>query len=155
MDARYNKEALIERIEAISSLRRKISLTNLDAVSFIESHSTDWKQKTLVYLDPPYFETGRDLYYDFYKTNDHANVATAVHRLTHVKWIVSYDDVLPIADLYEFDQGMRYQIKYSARNRIVGREAMFFSSELKVPAVRGSMIEIERWEPKISEVPLV
>ncbi|CAA2154547.1 hypothetical protein MBRA_00221 [Methylobacterium brachiatum] len=145
MDARFNKSNLIDRIEAISRFRRKITLTNLDAVHYLKEYSADWGKKTLVYLDPPYFEKGRDLYYDFYKADDHANVAIAVHQLNHVSWVVSYDDVGPIADLYRSDQGIRYSIGYSARKRVVGKEAMFFSAGLMVPEVHGSMIELERW----------
>ncbi len=145
IDARYTKPELVYRIRRIAAARRRIALTNLDAVEFLELHSQGWKPKTLVYLDPPYFEKGRHLYYDFYKADDHANVAVAVQKLLHVRWIVSYDDATLIHDLYPDDQGLRYMIGYSARDRQQGRETMFFSSGLKIPPVEGSMVEIERW----------
>lgn len=146
IDARYNKEALIERIERISRMRKYISLTNLDAVEFLNTAARTWSKKTLVYLDPPYHDKGRDLYYDFYKHDDHANVAFATHKLTDVHWIVSYDDVEPIHDLYRADSCLRYTIGYSARERVRGAEAMFFSSGLAIPPVQGSMIEFRRDE---------
>lgn len=144
LDARYNKEALIERILKISRLRRYINLTNLDAVEFLKSSAPSWPKKTLVYLDPPYYEKGPELYYNFYQHGDHANVAFATHNLTEVKWIVSYDDVEPIHDLYQQASCLRYTIGYSARDRSRGAEAMFFSPGLVIPEVQGSMAEFYR-----------
>ena len=145
LDARYNKADLVERIERIARARRRITLTCLDAVEFLKSASSDWGPRTLVYLDPPYFEKGRDLYYDFYQERDHAGVAEAVQALQKIPWIVSYDDASPIHELYNPASWLQYTIGYSARGRTRGREAMFVSAGLKVPAVTGSMVETGRW----------
>jgi DNA adenine methylase len=145
MDARYNRLELVSRIERIAQARRRITLTNMDAKDLLQKHKMTWTSKTLVYLDPPYFDKGPDLYYNFYKHGDHAGVACAVRTLHGVPWIVSYDDVGPIHALYEHESWLQYQIGYSARNRTKGREAMFFSAGLHIPPVKGSMIEIARW----------
>lgn len=144
LDARYNKEALIQRIEKIARMRRYISLTNLDAVRFLDQMAPAWPKKTLVYLDPPYYEKGRDLYYNFYQHNDHAIVASVTHSLSNVRWIVSYDDVEPIHSLYQQASCLQYTIGYSARERSRGAEAMFFSPGLIIPPVQGSMVEFSR-----------
>ncbi|WP_426025681.1 DNA adenine methylase [Brevundimonas sp. TSRC1-1] len=146
IDARYNKNDLVCRITRIARMRSRITLENRDAVELLKSQAPEWSSKTLVYLDPPYYDKGRDLYYNFYKHDDHANVAFATHNLRGVKWIVSYDDVEPIHALYKSDACLQYTIGYSARERGRGAEAMFFSPDLIVPAVRGSMIETRRWE---------
>lgn len=145
MDARYNRTELVRRIERIAQARRRITLTNLDATELLKKGAPDWTRKTLVYLDPPYFDKGPELYYNFYKHGDHAGVASAVRTLRDVPWIVSYDDVAPIHALYSRESWLQYQIGYSARNRTKGREAMFFSAGLHIPPVAGSMIEIARW----------
>lgn len=144
LDARFNKDALIDRIERIARMRRRVSLTNLDAIAFLNGTAEIWPRKTLVYLDPPYYRKGRDLYYNFYQHDDHANVAYATHGLSSVSWIVSYDDVEPIHDLYSVDSCLQYTIGYSARDRSRGAEAMFFSPGLKIPPVQGSMVELYR-----------
>lgn len=144
LDARYNKEVLIDRIQKIARVRKYISLYNLDAVEFLKSAAPSWPDKTLVYLDPPYYNKGRDLYYNFYEHNDHANVAFATHNIDNVKWIVSYDDVEPIHGLYASSNYLRYTIGYSARECSRGAEAMFFSPGLKIPPVEGSMVELFR-----------
>lgn len=145
LNARYNKGDLISRIERIARARRRVTLTSIDAVEFLRTTSPQWGPKTLVYLDPPYFEKGRDLYYDFYQESDHAGVAAAVQALKTSPWIVSYDDASPIHELYNPASWLQYTIGYSARGRVRGREAMFVSAGLKVPAVTGSMIETGRW----------
>ena len=139
IDARYNKSDLIRRIERIAAARRRIELTNLDAVEFVESKSPTWPSKTLIYLDPPYYEKGSQLYYDYYSDKDHLEVARAVKSLKKFHWLVSYDDVLPIQEMYGSIPALQYTIGYSARNVLRGREAMFFSDGLKVPPVVGSI----------------
>jgi len=44
---------------------------------------------------------GRDLYYDYYEPDDHERVASFVTRkIARQKWIVSYDNVKQVRDLY-------------------------------------------------------
>ncbi|WP_082502501.1 DNA adenine methylase [Methylobacterium sp. Leaf100] len=148
LDARYNKPVLIERIYNIARMRKRVSLTNMDAVDFLKNIPQNTNKKTLIYLDPPYYNKGRDLYYNFYHHDDHANVAFATHGLKGVSWIVSYDDVGPIHDLYQQSSCLQYTIGYSARDRLRGSEAMFFSPGLKIPPVQGSMIETFRSEQR-------
>ena len=88
VDARFNKGDLISRIEKIAALRNRIELTQLDAVKMISSKVKDWKSRTLLYIDPPYFEKGRFLYHDAYQQKDHKHLAYAVRRLKGVNWIV-------------------------------------------------------------------
>lgn len=144
LDARYNAVELIDRIRRIASHRKHITLHNEDAVQLLKNRAESWGQKALVYLDPPYYAKGRELYYNFYQHGDHAEVAAATHSLSGVRWLVSYDDVQPIMDLYDRSATLRYSIGYSARGTGRGTEAMFFSPGLKIPQVRGSMIELER-----------
>lgn len=145
MDARYNRADLVQRIERIAQARRRITLTNLDATELLKTHARNWSNKSLIYLDPPYFDKGPELYYNFYKHDDHAGVASAVRNLQGLTWIVSYDDVEPIHALYPEECWLQYTIGYSARRSFKGREAMFFSAGLKIPPVQGSMVELDRW----------
>ena len=75
IDARYNADELIFRIESIAKMRRKIKLTRSDALALLRFGLPKWPKKTLFYLDPPYYKQGRELYYDYYKRDDHADVA--------------------------------------------------------------------------------
>ena len=143
-NARYNKRELISRIRRIASLRSRIQLTCLDAVDLVDERAQDWGGKALVYMDPPYFAKGKFLYHNSYKPDDHALVASAVKGMVDVNWIVSYDDVRPIHDLYENSPWLQYSLGYSARKRMRGREAMFFSDGLIIPDVPRPLAELHR-----------
>ncbi len=144
IDARYNKLELVKRIQKIASLRNRIEISNLDAIEFIKLKENEWRTKTLVYVDPPYYEKGRYLYHDAYRPDDHREVGEYIKSLDCVSWIVSYDDVRPIHEIYEENNWLQYTLNYSARNVIRGREAMFFSRNLVVPEVVKPLIEIDR-----------
>jgi DNA adenine methylase len=138
IDARYNAQELVSRVEAIAKLRSRIELTKLDALELLANGSKIWPKKTLIYLDPPYYEKGRELYYDFYNNNDHLAVAQYVQeRILDQKWIVSYDNVQPIRDMYTQRRRATYSIGYSARNSRQGSEVMFFCDTLNAPPMTG------------------
>jgi DNA adenine methylase len=99
----------------------------------------------LIYLDPPYYVKGRDLYYDFYQHEDHKNVATFVaKKLIRQRWVVSYDNVRPIRELYRGCQRMTYRLGYSARASREGAEVIFFSNSLRVSQLVGPFKLIRR-----------
>lgn len=133
MDARFNREDLIRRITKIANCAARIEVTCADAVEFLREKCSDFGENDLIYVDPPYFEKGRLLYYDAYGPNDHAAVAELLLGLKGPRWVVSYDDVGAIRGLYESARRLEYTIGYSARRRTRGREVMFFSKGMAVP----------------------
>lgn len=118
-------------------MRSRIKLTRQDALKFLKSGVTRWPKETLIYLDPPYYVKGRDLYYDFYEHRDHESVADFVTKNTRRQWIVSYDNVQPIRKLYAGARHVVYSIGYSARAASKGSEVMFFGGGLKIPQLIG------------------
>lgn len=144
IDARYNAAELSRRIQSIATLRSRIELTRLDALSLISSGTTNWPAKTLIYLDPPYYAKGRELYYDFYKHEDHIDVANSVQSLiVKQKWIVSYDNESAICDMYSQRRRSIYSIGYSARGTKQGSEVMFFSDDMIIAPLVGPVIASE------------
>lgn len=138
IDARYNAEELIFRIESIAKMRNRIELTRSDALALLRIGLPKWSDKTLIYLDPPYYEQGRELYYDYYKSDDHAQLAQFIRsKMEDRAWIVSYDNVEAIRNLYDGARHIVYNVGYSARTSRIGKEVMFFSPNLEVPEVEG------------------
>ena len=144
IDARFNKKALSQLIGDIAQFSTKIIVTQLDAVEVAKAYESSPPPRTLIYFDPPYYEKGRHLYYNYYSQGDHAEVSASIRKLAECRWIVSYDDVEPIHALYANEACLRYRIGYSARNVVQGHEAMFFSEGLKMPSVQGAMMEVSR-----------
>lgn len=139
LDARFNKKDLIERIQLIGDHREQISLTNLDAVTLLERLRGELSPQSFFYLDPPYYIKGGDLYEHHYTHGDHCRVAEAVSHLTPFPWMVSYDDVPQIHALYSNYESMQYTLSYTAQARCRGNEVIFFSKDLVVPEMQGSM----------------
>jgi len=140
INARFNPPELAYRIATIARMKGRISLTRQDALRFLKSGIARWPKRTLVYLDPPYYVKGRDLYYDFYKHEDHEKVARFVtERISGQQWIVSYDNVQPIRELYHECRRVIYDIGYSARSARRGAEVMFFCDGLEIPPLMGAV----------------
>jgi len=140
IDARFNAHELIFRIEAIARLRNRIHLSKMDAVAFLKKHLTNWSEKTLIYLDPPYYTKGKALYYDYYSHEDHEQVAKLVtKRIRRQKWMVSYDNVRAIRRMYNGYRNIDYGVYYSARESKEGREVMFFDQVVRIPSLTGAM----------------
>ena len=93
IDARFNKNELIRRIQRISQYRDKIELHNLDAMKLIEQIIDELPEKTFVYFDPPYYMKGKALYLNFYRENDHILVANRISKISLQKWVVTYDHI--------------------------------------------------------------
>ncbi|MDD5384788.1 MAG: DNA adenine methylase [Gallionella sp.] len=135
LDARFVKPDLIERIKKIALYSDRISLYNQDAETFLQKVTPDLPAKTLIYLDPPYYVKGKGLYENHYAHQDHARVANLVKTITNKKWIVSYDNTPEICQFYKGLPRITYGLNYSAQNRYIGSEVMFFCPDLEIPDV--------------------
>lgn len=140
LDARYNKQDLSRRIQAIADRRNSIHLHREDARRLIKRLAPRLANLNLVYLDPPYFQKGQDLYLNFYEENDHARLARTLTELPpRVRWMLSYDSHPQIAALYRKFRGFSYTLNYTAQERTRGRELIFFSRGMRIPDLTGSM----------------
>lgn len=134
IDARYNKTDLIGRIEHVAGYADMIELTSIDAVELIKRYKRTPSVKTFCYLDPPYYVKGRDLYLNYYNENDHRVIAEALKKYKG-KWIISYDSVPFLKDLYCNYRQREYYLSYSAGKPSKGKELMVYSDGLMLPDV--------------------
>jgi len=134
MDARFNTEDLARRIERIGRWASRIEIYHSDGADFLGQVAEKLGRKALVFLDPPYYVKGQELYANFYEPADHAGIADSVRRLP-VPWVVTYDDQPEVRALYSGCQTLTYEIAYGAGGRYRGREVAFFSDDLELPDV--------------------
>ena len=128
IDARFNKNDLIARIQKIGRFKDRIALTNLDGISFVRKIDAK-PESVFIYLDPPYFQKGADLYMNFYVESDHRRLANFVHKMKK-RWMISYDHHEFILSLYAAERKILYRLSQSASNR-VGNEVLVFSEALR------------------------
>lgn len=140
LDARYNKQQLISRIQGIALYSNRIRVFNKDAEIFIDQIEPTLPRKTLMFLDPPYYEQGHRLYENHYSPVDHARVARMVKTGLRTKWIVSYDNHPEIRKAYAGCRRMVYSLPYSAGDKYEGSEVMFFSHDLRIPKTKSPLL---------------
>ncbi len=136
IDARFNKEDLISRIQRIAVYAERIEVYNLDALDFLDQyliHLPLKNEKILVYLDPPYYQKGNDLYRVHFKKNDHINFADYFKRLENFRWLISYDDSDFIRGLFASNKQSFLKFNYFANKAKVGRELMISSDDCILP----------------------
>ena len=132
LDCRYNRDDLIRRIGRVHKYRDRIHLTNLDALEFLNRCQTHLPTDSLLFIDPPYFGKGAGLYTSFYRPEDHARVASEILKVT-LPWVVTYDDVPEIRQLYKSRRQFSFDINYSLQNKRVGNEILIASKGLRLP----------------------
>lgn len=141
MDCRFNKEDLINRIKKIASKKNKISLYNFDALDLIKKIQDDPNiDNCIYYFDPPYYNKADSLYLNHYKEFDHKIVSEKIKQIKNHKWIVSYDNVEEIQNLYSDCPKKEFSFKHTAYEIREGKEILFFSDNIKQP-------EVENWNP--------
>ena len=133
MDARFPRNELIRRIEAIAEKKRYIHLRNWDAERFIIKYLPKLPTKTLVYCDPPYFNKAEKLYQNHYTPKDHAHISKVIQNKIKHPWVVSYDSNPSILTYYQKYRHFIYTIQYNAALAYKGHEVFIFSENLKIP----------------------
>ena len=131
LDCRFNKNELIKRIERIGKCADHIHVYNEDALTLLTNVDNIVPERSIIYIDPPYYVKGQGLYRNFYKHSDHVAICQA---LTNVKtpWIVSYDNHSAIKEIYQDYRQTDYTLNYSASRKVKGCEVMIYSPQLNI-----------------------
>lgn len=141
MDCRFNKTELIQRIKNIAHHKKNIRLYKKDAVKLIDKIEQEAENDNIVfYFDPPYYLKASTLYMNHYEDKNHKKVSEKIKSIQNIKWIVSYDNVPEIQELYAECPKKEFSFKHTAYEIREGQEIMFFSENIVRP-------EIEDWNP--------
>ena len=133
MDARFNREALIERIIKIAKRKKHIHLYNKEVNSFIQNYLPRYQKNAFVYFDPPYFGKGKQLYLNFFSYDDHVRIERMIDNLVNCDWVITYDDVQEIADIYQHHILRRFDLNYSAAVKRKASEIIIFRRQDMIP----------------------
>lgn len=129
IDARFNKQKMIDKIRLISLYKDRIKVSNADGIDIIKKYSKD--ERSFFYIDPPYFVKGADLYLNAFKLEDHKKLASVLRARTDVKWLLTYDNEATIRELYSDLEQEPFDLRYSAHlNSRLGSEVMIFSNAI-------------------------
>lgn len=134
IDARFNRETLIRRIKEIANRKSQIVIYNKEIRSFINGVIPKYQDNAFVYFDPPYYENGQRLYKNFFSPTDHADIAYAISGGVNCPWIITYDDVPDLMEIYSDYEKRRYNLNYSAANKGKGSEIIIFKDANLLPS---------------------
>ena len=131
IDARFNKANLLERLRLIALNATRITVLRQDGRSVIERYAK--RDDTLVYADPPYFEKAGSLYMNSFKAKDHEALADCLNSAAARRWLLTYDNVATVGELYADRRREEFSLHYSAHRVVKATETMVFSDGLTVP----------------------
>jgi len=134
INARFNREALAERVEYIGQMREYISISNLDAVAFMRKNFASRRNsKRFVYLDPPYYMQGGRLYFNTLDKSGHTKLSQYLQLQKKLKWIVTYDDHEFIKQLYTKCKKHKISLNYSLQNKTKSHEILYAPFHVEIP----------------------
>lgn len=116
--ARWNPDELIRRIKRIHEHADHIHVTNKDALEYI--YEMYWMPESTLFIDPPYFQKGKQLYKHYYSSTDHDQLAFLLDELFKgmpgADIIVTYDMAEHIRNIYDFPAERILNRHYSIAN---------------------------------------
>ncbi|GAA1546755.1 DNA adenine methylase [Dactylosporangium maewongense] len=112
IDARFNRDQLADRVEAIGKLSKRITVLSRDGMSVAKRYLQ--MPSAFIYIDPPYVEMGGSLYLNAFTHRDHSELAKVLDRQPEARWVVTYDPSDLIRSLYSQHDVREYQLSYSA-----------------------------------------
>lgn len=132
LNARFNKESLIQKIEIIARHKQHIVVLNEDGLEVIRRYAD--APTVLFYVDPPYYFKGSLLYLNSYNHNDHSRLADLLNSLTEARWILSYDNVPQVRELYSArTKKYDFSLYHHAHASKAASEIMVLSDNLELP----------------------
>jgi len=135
IDARFNRDQLVRRVQRIGIYADRITVSGIDGLALLKkmNRSPAKAQSQFVYLDPPYHAKGPELYMDRFTTKQHEQLAKYLSLPKAFNWIMTYDDVDAIRQLYKTFPKFRFSLEYSVSGRRKGHELLIHTKSVTVP----------------------
>lgn len=129
IDCRFNKERLTTQIKEIALFKSKIEISNYDIFDLLKTNILN-QDDIFVYYDPPYVNKGSQLYKNAFSKEDHEKLATHILNNRN-KYIITYDNVELIHNIYNGNIVELIDINYSTGNTKKAEEILIYSQNTK------------------------
>lgn len=113
IDARFNRDTLVERVQELGALADRITVLDLDGRTVIDRYANE--DNVFMYIDPPYVQAGSFLYLNAFTSRDHKALAQVVAGVTKAHWLLTYDAAPLVEQLYKARFQAELAMNYSAR----------------------------------------
>jgi DNA adenine methylase len=110
--SRWNPSSIITAVRRAHRIlwrfKDRLRITNLHFRDVIDGAGV----RSLIYLDPPYYVKGSQLYANHMTDAEHVELA-AMLRSTTAEWRLSYDDCERVRDLYSWATRRQLEVRYT------------------------------------------
>lgn len=132
IDARFNREQLVRRVQRLGIYSDRIIVTGRDGLETLKEIEKNRNifDRNIVYIDPPYYKKGSSLYLNKMKHKEHVALSEYLHQNSDFNWFMTYDNVKEIRDLYKDFQIFEFSLSYSAYERRNGEEILILPPTL-------------------------
>lgn len=121
---RWNPEKMVGDVTKLNRrlrrFNREVQITCGDFMPLVESAP----ETCFIYLDPPYYDKGPELYKFSMSHDDHVRLANAL-RNCKASWVLSYDDTKVIRELYSWAKFIELRafenMKYTIATQVGGQ----------------------------------
>ncbi len=112
IDARFNRTELAERVRVLGLYADKMIVKSCDGARIIRKYGK--AADTFIYADPPYFEKAGSLYLNAFSEKDHEQLAEVLNGHAGGSWLLTYDNVSKVHELYAERRRRKFFLHYSA-----------------------------------------
>ncbi len=136
LGARFNREGLISRARTIADLASSIDFRRSNAVTLcraVAAEHTAIGGKYFLYLDPPYYEWGPELYISTFSPRQHMYLASALAQIGSVPWLLSSDCHPDAIETYSRFNQAQVSMNYSIHQHRKATELLVWPSWTKMP----------------------
>jgi DNA adenine methylase len=131
IDCRFPKERIIEDITRIAEHKEQIEVCFGDAVDFMKDNR-ELIEEGFVYVDPPYYLTGKKLYRYHYNLAQHSELAQFLDSQSF-PWVVSVDSCPEILSLYSNQKVVPIFLSYVIKKSRRAEELLISNLQLRAP----------------------
>lgn len=134
IDCRFKKVRILHLIKYLyEKFSRHIEIHYGDAVTFLENNNDEINDGfSFVYIDPPYYKEGKNLYRYYYQDVDHIRLAEHISHQEY-PWLISYDDDAFIRELYRNNGIQQIYLDYTIKSSRKGMELLISNLEIPPP----------------------
>lgn len=129
INARYNKNKLIKRIENIAKQKKHIQVYNKEIRKFIVQILSRYEEGAFAFFDPPYIQKGNRLYKNCLSLEDHKVIAEYIKSKVFCEWVITYDNTEDIKKIYTDEYYKIYEWTYSVVKSNRKKEIIIFKNK--------------------------
>lgn len=134
IDVRFTRSTLVSRVEKIKKYKGKINIHCEETIDLLNNiFAGEELDNAIIYLDPPYYDQGENLYLSYYKHEDHQNLANILLANRDQNWFLTYDNKPEILEMYDGLRVAEYSTRYTLQDKKNAKEVLIFSDSLNIP----------------------